>query len=65
MAWTFALIAPVQPILHRVYCRNETIANAPEHYEMCQKMSLVSYMLDLVRLMQKNSDATSWNKLFH
>ena len=31
VAQTFALIAPVQPILHWVYCRNKTIPNGPKH----------------------------------
>src|SRR6185312_3919567 len=31
----------VQPILHRVPCCNETLPNAPKHYEMLQNMSLV------------------------
>ena len=43
VARTFALIAPLQPVLHQVYCRNETFSNAPEHYEMLQNMSLGSY----------------------
>ena len=38
---TCPLIAPVQPILHRVPCSNETLPNAPKHYEMLQNMSLV------------------------
>ena len=29
MARTFALITPVQPVLHRVSCSNETLPNAP------------------------------------
>ena len=33
IAQTCALIAPVQPILHRVSCSNETLTNAPKHYE--------------------------------
>ena len=48
MALTFALIAPVQSVLYRVYCRNET-PNAPKHYETRQNMSLGSYGLDWVR----------------
>ena len=39
-ARTFALIAPVHPILHRVSCSYEKIPNAPEHYEMHQNLSL-------------------------
>ena len=31
VAWTFALIAPVHPILHRVSCSYEMIPNAPKH----------------------------------
>jgi len=42
VARTFALIAPVQPVLHRVSCSNETIQNAPNHYEMHQSLSLGS-----------------------
>ena len=34
MTQTCALIAPVQPILHRVPCSNETLPNAPKQYEM-------------------------------
>src|SRR6185436_5891851 len=41
MAQTCALIAPVQPGLHQVSCSNETLPNAPKHYEMLQNMSLV------------------------
>ena len=40
MAQTCSLIAPVQPVLHRVSCSNETLPNAPKHYEMHQNMSL-------------------------
>ena len=39
VARTFALIAPVQPDLHRVSCSNETIQNAPKYYKMNQYMS--------------------------
>jgi hypothetical protein len=53
VAWTFALIAPVQPVLHRVYCRNKTIPNAPGHYETHQNLSLGSYGLDRVCSLRK------------
>ena len=43
VARTFALIAPVQPILHRVSCSNEMVPDAPKHYETQQKMSLGSH----------------------
>ena len=53
MALTFALIAPVQSVLYRVYCHNETIPNAPKHYETRQNMSLGSYGLDWVSSLLK------------
>ena len=39
---TFALIAPLHPILHRVSCSYETITNAPKNYETQKNMSLGS-----------------------
>ena len=53
VAQTFALIAPHQPILHRVSCSNEMVSNAPKLYEMQQNMSLGSNGMHLVRLLQK------------
>ena len=49
----FALIAPVQPILHRVSCSNEMVPNAPKPYETHQNMSLGSDGMDSVDLLQK------------
>jgi hypothetical protein len=53
VARTFALIAPVDPVLHRVSCRYETIPNAPKHYATHQNMSLGSNGVDWVRSLQK------------
>ena len=53
MAQIFALIAPVQPILHRVSCSNETLANAPKYNETHQNMSLGSNGVDRVRSLRK------------
>ena len=53
MAQTFALIAPVQPISHRVSCSNETIQNAPKYYKTNQYMILGSNGVDRVRSLQK------------
>ena len=53
VARTFALIAPVQPILHRVSCSNETIQNAPKHYKTHQFMSLASNGVDRVCSLRK------------
>ena len=53
VARTFALIAPVHPILHRVSCSYKTIINAPKHYATHQNMSLGSNGVDWVRSLQK------------
>ena len=53
MAQTCTLIAPVQPILHRVSCSNETLPNALKHYETHQNISLGSNGVDWVRSLQK------------
>ena len=49
VARTFALIALVHPILHRVSCSYEAIPNAPTH----QNMSLWSNGVDHVRSLRK------------
>ena len=46
VAQTFALIEPIQHILHRVSCNNEMVPNAPKHYETHEKMSLGSNGVD-------------------
>ena len=53
VACTYALIAPVQPVLHRVSCSNEMVPNAPNLYETQQNMRLGSNGVHLVRLLQK------------
>ena len=53
VARTFALIAPVHPVLHRVSCSYEMIPNAPKHYETHKNMSLGSNGVDQVRLLGK------------
>src|SRR6185312_9754706 len=53
VARTFALIAPVRPILHRVYCFNKMLPNAPKHYETHHNMSLGSDAVDWVDLLQR------------
>ena len=53
VARTFALIAPVRPILHRVYCRNKMLPNAPKHYETHHNMSLWSDAVDWADLLQR------------
>ena len=53
MAQTCALIAPVQPVLQRVSCNNETLPNAPKHYETHQNISLWSNGVDRVFSLRK------------
>ena len=53
VAQTFALIAPVHPVLHQVSCCYETTPNAPKHYETHQNMSLGSNGLNQVRSLRK------------
>ena len=53
MARTFALIAPVHTVLHRVSCSYETIPNAPKRYATHQNMSLGSNVVDWVRSLRK------------
>ena len=65
MAQTCALIAPLQPVLHRVSSINETLPNAPKHYETHQNMSLGINWVDRVRFVLKNSDAASWHEFVH
>ena len=53
VARTFALIAPVHHVWHRVSCSYETIPNAPKHNETHQNMSLRSNVVDPARSLQK------------
>ena len=62
MARTCALIAPVQPVLHRVSCSNEILPNTPKHYEEHTNMSLGSNGGGLGAFIAKNSKTTSWHK---
>jgi len=51
---TFALIAPIQPVLYRISCSNESMQNAFKHYETHQNMSLRPNAVDRVHSLQKN-----------
>ena len=53
VARTFALIAPVQPVLYQASCSNKTIQNASEHYDTHQNMSLGPNGVDRVHSLQK------------
>ena len=53
VARTFALLAPVHPVLHRVSSSYESFQNAPKHYETHQNMRLRSNGVDQVRSLRK------------
>ena len=53
MAQTFSLIAPVQPVLHRVSCSNETLTNTPKHYKNAPKHEFRDQWGDRVRSLPK------------
>ena len=53
VARTFALIAPVHPVLHWVSCSYETIPNVHKHYKKHQNMSLGSNGVDQMRWLRK------------
>ena len=52
-ARTFAIIAPVHPVLYRVKCSYKTIPNTPKHYATHQNMSLGSNGVDQVHSLRK------------
>ena len=53
VARTFALIASIHTILHRVSSSDETIPNASKHYATDENMSLGSNGVDWVRSLRK------------
>jgi hypothetical protein len=53
MAQNFALIAPVQYVLHHVSCSYEILRNELKHYASHKNMSLGSNGVDRVRSLQK------------
>ena len=53
VARTFALIAPVHPVLHQVSCNYKMIPDVPKHYETHQNISLGSNGVDQVRSSRK------------
>ena len=61
MAQTCTLIAPVQPILHRVSRSNETLTNAPKHYEYASKLEFRIQLGESLAFVDKNSDVSSWH----
>ena len=65
VARTFALIAPIHTVLHRVSCSNETLTNASKHYEITPKHEFRVKWGGSRVFVAKNSDASSWHELLH
>ena len=65
MAQFCALIAPVQPVLYRVSCSNETLPIAPQTLRDAPKHEFRVQRAGSGAFVAKNSDATLWQKLLH
>ena len=65
VAQTFALLAPVHPVLHRVSCSYETIPNAPKHYETHQTHEFMVQWGGSGVSTVKNYNVTSWHELLY
>ena len=65
MAQTCPLTAPVQHVLHQVSCSNETLTNAPKHYENAPKQEFRVQWGGSRAFIAKNSDVSSWHELLH
>ena len=63
VARTFALIAQVHPVLHRVSCSYETIPNAPKYYETDRNISFGSNGVDWVCVRCEKSRRDLWHGL--
>jgi len=61
----YSLITSLQPKLHRVSQSNETVPDAPKHYETHQNMNLGSNAVDLVHLLRKCSTRLRGMNCFH
>ena len=57
--------APFQPVLHRVLSINETLPNAPKHYENASKHEFRVQWGGSRAFVAKNSNAISWHELLH
>ena len=61
----FTLIAPVQPILHRVSCSNEMVPNARKHYKNTTKDEFRVQWGGSGAFVAKNYNVTSWDELLY
>ena len=53
VARTYVLIASIRLVLHQVLCSNETVPDAPKHYETHRNMSLGSNGVDREHSLRK------------
>ena len=65
VARTFALIAPVQTVLHRVSCSYEMITDAPKHYYNAPQHEFRVQCSGLDAFVAINPDVTSWHELLY
>ena len=65
MVQNFAIIVPVQPSLHQVFCINETIQDAPKPLPSAPKPEFMVQWGRPGAFVAKNSDTTSWHELLH
>ena len=64
MVQNFAIIVPVQPSLHQVFCIKQTIQDAPKIPRSAPKPEFMVQWGGTGAFAVKNSDTTSWHKLF-
>jgi len=64
MVQNFAIIAPVQPSLHQVFCIIETIQDAPKTQQSTPKTKFMVQCGRTGAFVAKNSDTTSWHEPF-
>ena len=65
VARTFALLAPVHPVLHRVSSSYEMIPNALKHYETHKNLRLGSNGGGSGAFVSKNYNVTSWHEVLY
>ena len=65
MSQTCALIAQVQPVLHRVSCSNQNIAKCTQTLRDAPKHEFMDQWGGSGPFIAKNSDAISWHELVY
>ena len=65
VARTFALVAPIHPVLHWVSCSYKMITNAPKHYYNAPKLEFRVQCSGLDAFVAKHPGVTSWHELLY